>query len=115
MRPSLDQVMQWEGNLNSQSDYLLLKRERPANAPFVFLIGFNKTATRAFDHFFRTNGFPAVHWDGNRLVEQMLSNLESKKSILTGYDRDFRFFSDFILMTETQRVEGNRFFKDNRS
>lgn len=111
-RPSLDQVMRWEGNLNSHRDYLLLKRERPANAPFVFLIGFNKTATRAFDHFFRTNGFPAVHWDGNRLVERMLNNLHRKERILTGYDRDFRFFSDFILMTETQHVEGNRFFKE---
>lgn len=78
--------------------------------PFVFIIGFNKTATRALHHLFLDHGVPSVHWDQNRLVRGMLNNLSKSRKILAGYDNRFRVFSDFILSEDGMLVEGNQFF-----
>lgn len=110
-KPTLIQVKSWDSMLSSDTDLDILKTWRRHSAPYVFLIGFNKTATRAFSHFFSANGFPSVHWDKNRLVKTMLENLDSGRKIFHGYDQSFRFFSDLIYFTSDQRVEGNAFFR----
>ena len=42
------------------------------NLPYIFIIGFNKTATRSLDYFFKRNGFPGIHWDYGNLALTML-------------------------------------------
>lgn len=81
------------------------------SGPFVFLIGFNKTATRAFTHLFEESSFPSIHWDKNRLVKKMIENLAEGKKILAGYDHHFRFYSDFIYVSPEVIIEGNQFFQ----
>jgi len=79
--------------------------------PFVFLIGFNKTATRAFHHFFLTNGFPSVHWDQGRLVKTMVANMDRGTKVFDGYDQRFRVFSDFFWRSDDGIIEGSQFFR----
>jgi hypothetical protein len=76
------------------------------------VIGFNKTATRALAALFSENGLPAVHWDQNRLVGRMLDNLRSGQKIMSGYDHQFRVFTDLILSTDEKFVEGNQYFRE---
>ena len=111
-RPTIKQAEEWDRKILGNPDLDILRLWRKVSAPYVFLIGFNKTATRAFADFFEKNGFPSVHWDNNRLVETMLGNLSAGRRILHGYDESFRFFSDFILFTSEKRVEGNAFFRE---
>jgi len=85
---------------------------RPIRGPRIFLIGFNKTATRSFTRLFRRNGISTVHWDRNRLVTRMLENLERGERIFAGYDRRYQAFADLTLMTPQRRVEGNRYFRE---
>jgi len=108
----LEAAREWESKLNSSRDYTVLKSWRPVSAPKVFLIGFNKTATRAFTAFFEANGFPAIHWDYNKLTQRMVLNLSEGKKVLDGYDLDYKFFSDFTYLTESESVEGNSFFRE---
>ena len=35
----------------------------------IFIIGFNKTATRTLHYFFKGNGLNAIHWDDGNLVK----------------------------------------------
>ncbi|MEI6337228.1 MAG: hypothetical protein WCQ57_01435 [Verrucomicrobiota bacterium] len=83
----------------------------PINLPYVFIIGFNKTATTALHHFFQANGFPSIHWDDNRLAATMLTNCLSDRPILSGYDEKYRVFSDMISQTFRLRFEANSFFR----
>ena len=52
--------------------------------PKIFIIGFNKTATRSLHHFFKENGLPSVHWDHFHLVRCLERNIELGKKLLTG-------------------------------
>jgi hypothetical protein len=101
-----------ESMLNSDRDYTILNYWRPISAPRIFLIGFNKTATRAFSAFFDGNGIPAIHWDENKMAGVMASNLSNGRKVLDGYDSEFKFFSDFISLTESSKTEGNSFFRE---
>ncbi len=83
----------------------------PAGLPYVFIIGFNKTATTTLHHFFHKNGFPSVHWDNNRLAATMIDNCLNDRRILTGYDRRFRVFSDMTAQTLRMRFEANSLFR----
>jgi hypothetical protein len=111
-RQTLSISSKWEARLNDSKDYSIFPLWRPISTPRVFLIGFNKTATRAFAAFFENNGMPSVHWDNNKLVQKMLANLAQGRKVLEGYDLDYKFYSDFILMTDSERVEGNSFFRE---
>ena len=82
------------------------------NLPYVFFIGFNRTATRAFHELFLSHGIPSVHWDKNRIVKKMLKNIYSGKRILSGYDSRFVVFSDLILSNTRIWIEGNQFFRE---
>jgi len=79
--------------------------------PFIFIIGFNKSATTSLHAFFQNNGFPSVHWDGGRLGKTMLLNCCNDKPILAGYDKEFRVFSDMTFRTHRLRFEGNSLFR----
>jgi len=85
---------------------------RGVTEPHIFVIGFNKTATRAFTKLFRRHGIPTMHWGNNRLVSRMLLNLKRGDKILSGYDRWYRAFTDLTLVSQECRVEGNRFFPE---
>ena len=85
---------------------------RLRNLPYVFFIGFNRTATRAFHELFLAHGIPSVHWDKNRLVGRMLTNVVSGRKILSGYDSRFLVFSDLILSNDRVWFEGNQFFRE---
>lgn len=110
MKASLFQTFRW-------------RRARPApvadvppapdltGLPYVFVIGFNKTATTTLHHFFEGNGLPAVHWDGNQLAITMMNNCLADRPILHGYDHRYRVFSDMIAQTKRIRLEANAFFR----
>jgi hypothetical protein len=111
-RQSISISLKWEANLNATVDHIILPRWRPLSAPRVFLIGFNKTATRAFTDFFEGNGIPSIHWDNNKMVGRMVSNLAQGRKVLDGYDSRYLFYSDFISIDESGKVEGNSFFRE---
>ena len=51
--------------------------------PKIFIIGFNKTATRSLHSFFKNNGLPSVHWDKSYLVKCFERNIVLGKKLLT--------------------------------
>ncbi len=83
----------------------------PSHLPYVFIIGFNKTATTTLHVFFEKNGFPCVHWDNNRLAATMIDNCLKDRRILTGYDKRYRVFADMIAQTQRIRFEANSLFR----
>ena len=85
--------------------------EDPAELPFIFVIGFNKTATTSLHTFFSRNGFPSVHWDRGRLARRMVENCLDDRLILDGYDREFRVFSDMQAQSGRIRIEANQYFR----
>lgn len=111
-KPSMSISFAWESKLNGLKDWDILKLWRPISAPKVFLIGFNKTATRAFASFFKANGMPSVHWEGNALAQTMVDNLRAGKKIMDGYDSHYKFYSDMISFTDSERVEANAYFRE---
>lgn len=85
--------------------------EELASVPFVFIIGFNKTATTSLHTFFARNGFPSVHWDRGRLARRMVQNCLDDRPILDGYDQKFRVFSDMQAQSGRIRIEANQYFR----
>lgn len=85
-------------------------RGRTPTLPFVFVIGYNKTATTALHYFFRDNGWPSVHWDGGRLAKTMLTNAIRGRRLMSGYEHRFRVFSDIVFDTQDFRFEANSLF-----
>ena len=86
-------------------------RLKVTELPYVFLIGFNKTATRSLDYLFSSNGFPSVHYDEGRLALRMLENLVNNKKIFDGYDNNFKVYSDMIFINDCIDVQCNKFFR----
>jgi hypothetical protein len=78
--------------------------------PFIFVVGFNKTATTAIHHFFEDNGFPSIHWDQGRLAKAMVLNCLENRKILSGYDKKYRVYSDMIVRTRRILIEANALF-----
>jgi hypothetical protein len=79
--------------------------------PFIFIIGFNKSATTSLHMFFQNNGFPSIHWDHGKLARTMLLNCCDDRPILSGYDQKYRVFSDMTFRTHRLRFEGNSLFR----
>ena len=48
----------------------------------IFIIGFNKTATRTIHYFFKNNGLLSVHWDNNYLINHFEENLKKNLPLL---------------------------------
>jgi hypothetical protein len=78
--------------------------------PYVFIIGFNRTATTALNQLFKDAGIPCIHNDHQRMVVKMLKNMSSGRKIFAGYDKYYLVFSDLILANKGVIVEGNRFY-----
>jgi hypothetical protein len=78
--------------------------------PYIFIIGFNRTATTALTRLFQESGIPAIHNDHQRLVARMLKNLSSGRKVFSGYDKQYRVFSDLVLASKGVIVEGNQFY-----
>lgn len=110
-RPDLEQLLAWDRFISKDLDTGLVHRVRAKKFPYVFVIGFNKTATRAISEFFTLNGVPSIHWDNNNLVNAMITNIEDGKKVFSGYDDTFKVFSDLIKVTPEQIIEGNQFFQ----
>jgi len=108
----LESAMNWDRAISQSQDLTLCHRVRARTFPYIFVIGFNKTATRSLAAFFNENGLPAIHWDQNRLVESMLKSLQSGKRIMSEYESSHRVYADMILETDQQLVEGNQFFRE---
>lgn len=79
--------------------------------PFVFIIGFNKSATTALHILLKDSGLPSVHWDHGTLAKTMLLNCCNNRPIFTGYDDKFRVFSDMTFRTPRWRFEANSLFR----
>jgi hypothetical protein len=62
--------------------------------------------------FFEANGFPAVHWDSERLAQNMAYNLRTGKKILDGHYSELKVFSDMISLTGPERIEANGYFRE---
>jgi hypothetical protein len=69
--------------------------------PKIFLIGFNKCATRSFTEFFRRNGLKSCHWkipgEEQTIAEKIVSNISLAKAPLSGLDK-FTVFSDITCL-----------------
>ena len=48
----------------------------------IFIIGFNRTATRTLHYFFKSNGLLSVHWDNDYLVKHFEKNLKNNLPLL---------------------------------
>ena len=80
--------------------------------PFVFIVGFNKTGTMSIHNFFKMNGFPSIHFgDGNNLALTMVANCVNGQKILSGYDQQFKVFSDLCFTNHNVNIEANKFFR----
>jgi len=92
-----------------------LRATRPlrpdSRLPYVFILGFNKTATTTLHHFFDGNGFRSIHWDNGRLARTMVRNCMQDQRVLAGYDHRYQVYSDLILHTTRIRIEANSLFR----
>ena len=86
--------------------------------PKIFIIGFNKTATRTIHYFFKNNGINSVHWDNNRLVEHLESNIKNNLPLL-GPQKVFNkkvnsdcTYQDAIVLSDMTHAELNKNPKD---
>lgn len=79
--------------------------------PYVFVIGFNKTATTAIHHLFERSGYKSVHHHYGRVTKRMVKNLLKGNPVLKGFDKRFQVFSDLQFRNERVLIEGNSFFR----
>lgn len=75
----------------------------------IFVIGFNKTATRTIHHFFRNNDVPSVHWDTGKLAKHISRNIQEGKNPIEGYE-NYTAFSDMSVLNANKGlcIEGCR-------
>nr|ALF35146.1 Glycosyl transferase [Vibrio alginolyticus] len=79
----------------------------------IFQIGFNKAATASIYHYFKNDGFKALHWEGGNLSKTIKSNFEKGLPLLTGYE-DFQVFTDMEHREEDQTAfySAEQYFKE---
>jgi hypothetical protein len=82
-----------------------------SNTPFIFIIGFNKSATTSLHKLFSDNGYPSIHWDRGNLARNSLLNTLNGRKIFEGYDDKYRIYSDFIVRNDKYVFEGNSLFQ----
>ena len=75
------------------------QRRYDSNLPKVFVIGHNKTATRAIDLLFKLSNYRSLHWGENKLAMIIASNLKSNLPLLTFID-DYQCYSDMEIVGE---------------
>lgn len=69
----------------------------------IFIIGFNKTATRAFHNLFKNSEIKSIHWDNGKLAEKIVNNDKEDLPLLTGYE-EFIAFSDMECVTKNNAI-----------
>jgi len=67
----------------------------------IFIIGFNKCATKAFHEFFAGNGLTSVHWDRNLLAQSIWEQFKVGKDPV-GYYPGVQVFSDIECVTRLE-------------
>jgi hypothetical protein len=82
-----------------------------SGAPYVFLVGFNKTGTRSYQHFFASNNISCVHHDNGKLALAMLNNMFAGRKILAGYDQRFRAYSDMTYLNHNIELNAQIYFR----
>lgn len=82
-------------------------------APYIFLIGFNKTGTRSFHEFFVRNGLRSLHWESGSLAYKIAENIRSFVDPIQGFE-EIHAFSDIECVTVMGKpyIEGYKFFKE---
>ena len=92
----------------------------------IFIIGFNKTATKCFDNFFRKNNVKSIHHNmkknhfqdynlrkkydkGISLVKFFLENKNNSKNLLYGIDSSYIVFSD--ITDDEKCLDAKDFYK----
>lgn len=103
--------MEWESHLNDTFDPIAARLINPHELPFVIFLGFNKTATRSIHRLMQENGFPAVHWEGNQLGKQILTNRSKGDRLLRGFE-DRRSFTDLNYVSDSFFFEPNSLFRE---
>ncbi len=86
-------------------------RKNYKSAPYIFIIGFNKSGTTSIHKLFRGNGVPSIHWRGGKVAKRCIKNVIDGKPVLAGYDHKYRVFSDLAFRTEKFWFEGNSLFR----
>ena len=84
----------------------------------VFVIGFNRTATKAIHNLFKKSGYMSTHYSlrdmttGGSIIiaEQMKKNLDEYKPLLFGMDH-MQVFSDMFWHRENVWIDGNKYYK----
>ena len=64
-----------------------------SNDPRIFLIGFNRCATRTITTFFRDNGYPSIHWGRGSVAAGIEAAIREGKAPLT-YTPNFVVYGD---------------------
>jgi len=84
----------------------------PEQDRFIFIVGFNKTATKSLNKLFQRAGFPTIHHGltDKKLAPAMMENMLNKQKIFHGFDRKFRVFSDMSLTEGFLDIQGQVYF-----
>lgn len=85
----------------------------------VFIIGFNRTATKAIHTLFKKSGYNSAHYslrdmttgDSIIIAQQMKKNLEEYKPILYGMEH-IQVFSDMFWHRDDEWIDGNKYYKE---
>ena len=80
--------------------------------PKIFIIGFNKTATRSLYSFFMRHGIQSIHWENGNLACRIAENISSFRDPFAGYE-NFQVFSDMECVTrlDKPRIEAYKYFE----
>jgi len=81
----------------------MISKFQDTNMPKIFVIGFNKTATRAFHNLFKNSGIASVHWDEGKLARTMIANDVNGQPLLSGYENTIAF-SDMEFVSEKEAM-----------
>lgn len=73
----------------------------------VFEISFNKCGTRALTQRMMSHGFPSAHWCRGVLASDIRDSFEAKRTPLRDFS-EIVFFSDMVLNTRHELIQGNR-------
>ena len=84
----------------------------------VFIIGFNRTATKALHNLFKNSGYSSAHYSladptGGSIIiaDQMVENLRSYKPLMHRMDH-IQVFSDMFWHREDTWIDGNRYYHE---
>lgn len=83
-----------EKKIKQIDNNILLTKYEKKSLYKIFIIGFNKTATRTLDNFFSRNGLKTIHWDEGKLARSMKLNYLKNINLINTFYEQFTVFSD---------------------